>query len=198
MICHRRARKRVAFHEFLTFFLETHEDEAYTDKPFTKGMIAVADTGRLIEALPYKLTDAQLRTWSETESDMTGGACMNRMIQGDVGSGKTIIAFLALLLNAANGHQGVMMAPTEVLATQHYENLKALSEKYKLCIRPCLLIGAITGKKRTETCEGIKNGAYNVIIGTQAVITDKVVYSDLTLAVTDEQHRFVREKYGIA
>lgn len=196
---HKRARRRVAFHEFLTFFLETHEDEAYIDRPFNEPMIPVADTVRFIEALPYKLTSAQLRTWEEIEADMTSGICMNRMVQGDVGSGKTIVAFLALLLNAANSHQGVMMAPTEVLATQHYENLCTLADKYKLCIRPCLLIGAVTGRKRTEVYEGIKNGDYNVIIGTQAVITDKVIYKDLTLAVTDEQHRFgVKQRQALA
>ncbi len=196
---HKRARRRVAFHEFLTFFLETHEDEAYIDRPFGKTMIPVADTVRFIEALPYNLTSAQLRTWDEIENDMTSGMCMNRMVQGDVGSGKTIVAFLSLLLNAANGHQGVMMAPTEVLATQHYENLNALADKYGLCIRPCLLIGAVTGKKRTEVYEGIKNGEFNVIIGTQAVITDKVIYKDLTLAVTDEQHRFgVKQRQALA
>ncbi len=196
---HKRARRRVAFHEFLTFFLETHEDEAYADRAFNKMMIPVADTGRLIEALPYELTGAQKRTWQEIEDDMCSGTCMNRMVQGDVGSGKTIVAFLSLLLNAANGHQGCMMAPTEVLATQHYENLCALTEKYNLCIRPVLLIGAVTGKKRTEVLESIASGDTNVIIGTQALITDKVTYKDLTLVVTDEQHRFgVRQREALA
>ncbi len=187
---HKRARRRVAFHEFLTFFLETREDEAYIERSFDGNMIPVADTGRLIEALPYELTNAQKRTWQEIEADMTGGKCMNRMVQGDVGSGKTIVAFLALLLNAANGHQGCMMAPTEVLATQHYENICRLTENYGLRIRPVLLIGAVTGKKRKEVTEMILSGEANVIIGTQALITDKVEYKDLTLVITDEQHRF--------
>ena len=196
---HKAARRRVAFHEFLTFFLETHENETYIDKSFDKAMIQVADTGRLLEALPYRLTGAQLRTWTEIENDMCSGKCMNRMVQGDVGSGKTIVAFLALLLNAANGHQGCMMAPTEVLATQHYENLCKLSERYGLCIKPVLLIGAVTGKKRTEALESIVSGDTNVIIGTQALITDKVEYKDLTLVVTDEQHRFgVKQRENLA
>ncbi len=196
---HRAARRRVAFHEFLTFFLETHEDEAYVDRPFLRSMIRVADTWRLLEALPYRLTGAQMRTWTEIEDDMCSGKCMNRMVQGDVGSGKTIVAFLSLLLNAANGHQGCMMAPTEVLATQHYENLRKLSERYGLCIKPALLIGAVMGKKRKETLDAIASGDTNVIIGTQALITDKVEYKDLTLVVTDEQHRFgVKQRESLA
>ncbi len=196
---HKAARRRVAFHEFLTFFLETHEDETYTDRAFNKSMIQVADTGRLLEALPYRLTGAQIRTWMEIENDMCSGKCMNRMVQGDVGSGKTIVAFLSLLLNAVNGHQGCMMAPTEVLAKQHFVNMCKLSETYGLCIKPALLIGAITGKKRTEILDGIRSGDINVIIGTQALITDKVEYKDLTLVVTDEQHRFgVKQREALA
>ncbi len=130
MESHKRARRRVAFHEFLTFFIDTHDDTTIT-RSFDKLMIPVSDTGRLLEALPYELTGAQKRTWKEIEDDMCSGVCMNRMVQGDVGSGKTIVAFLALLLNAANGHQGCMMAPTEVLATQHYENMCKLVDKYK-------------------------------------------------------------------
>ncbi|MCR4755403.1 MAG: ATP-dependent DNA helicase RecG [Lachnospiraceae bacterium] len=198
MESHKRARRRVAFHEFLTFFIDTHDDTTIT-RSFDKLMIPVSDTGRLLEALPYELTGAQKCTWKEIEDDMCSGVCMNRMVQGDVGSGKTIVAFLALLLNAANGHQGCMMAPTEVLATQHYENMCKLVDKYKLSIKPRLLIGAVTGKKRKECLEAIESGEANVIIGTQALITDKVTYKDLTLVITDEQHRFgVKQREALA
>lgn len=196
---YKRARKRLAFHEFLTFFLETHSDETYTARPFGAGMIQVAETKRLIEALPYRLTNAQLRTWNEIEADMCSGICMNRMVQGDVGSGKTIIAFLALLLNAVNGHQGCLMAPTEVLALQHYESICDLISKYKLPIKPKLLIGALSAKVKRDIKEGIKTGFVNVIIGTQAIIQDDMEYRDLTLAITDEQHRFgVRQREALA
>ncbi len=188
---HKRARKRVAFHEFLTFFLETRTDEeGAPDREFSESMIETADTGRLIEALPYRLTEAQLKVWDEIKADMCSGVCMNRMVQGDVGSGKTIVAFLALLLNASNGHQGCMMAPTEVLATQHYENLKELTDRYDLNLNPVLLIGSVTGKEKKKVQEDIAKGVYNVIIGTQALITENACYKDLTLVITDEQHRF--------
>ncbi len=187
---HKRARKRLAFHEFLVFLLETRCDESAVRKPFEIPMIAVADTGRLLEALPYRLTDAQMRTWNEIENDMCSGICMNRMVQGDVGSGKTIIAVLALLLNAANGYQGVLMAPTEVLASQHYEGIVELVSKYNLPIKVGLLIGSLSAKAKREMQEKISSGYYNVIIGTHALIQDKVSYKNLTLAITDEQHRF--------
>ena len=194
-----KARKRLVFHEFLTFFCETHMDDTYAKRPFGHGMIPVADTERLMEGLPYKLTGAQIRTWREIESDMCSGICMNRMVQGDVGSGKTIIAFLALLLNAVNGHQGCLMAPTEVLASQHYDSLCELVEKYHLPLQPRLLIGALSAKSKRDIYEGIATGYVNVIIGTQAVIQEAVVYNDLTLAITDEQHRFgVKQREALA
>ena len=196
---HNKARRRLVFHEFLTYFLETHYDETYSARPFGHGMIPVADTKRLIEALPFRLTDAQLKAWNEIEEDMLSGICMNRMVQGDVGSGKTILAFLALLLNAANGHQGALMAPTEVLALQHYESIKEYIEKYNLPIVPKLLIGSMNTKAKRDVYEGIKTGYVNVIIGTHALIQEAVEYRDLTLAITDEQHRFgVKQREKLA
>lgn len=196
---HKLARKRLAFHEFLTFLLETSAEAAYVKRPFNKTIIETADCGRLIEALPYRLTDAQLRAWGEIKDDMCGDTCMNRMLQGDVGSGKTIVAFLALLLNASNNHQGCLMAPTEVLATQHYEGLNKLIEEYHLPIKPILLTGSVTGKARREAYEKIETGYANVIIGTHALIQESVKYHDVTLIITDEQHRFgVRQREAIA
>lgn len=187
---HNRARKRIVFHEFLTYFLETHYDETYSARPFGHSMIPVAETSRLIEALPFRLTDAQLKTWNEIENDMCSGICMNRMVQGDVGSGKTILAFLALLLNAVNGHQGALMAPTEVLALQHFESLTEYIKKYNLPIVPKLLIGSQNAKTKRDIYETLKTGYANVVIGTHALIQESVAFRDLTLAITDEQHRF--------
>lgn len=196
---HTKARRRLVFHEFLTFFLETHTEDVYSKLPFYQMMIPVADTGRLIEALPYRLTDAQLRTWNEIETDMCSGNCMNRMVQGDVGSGKTIIAILALLLNAVNGHQGALMAPTEVLASQHYDSLLELIDKYKLPLVPRLLIGSCTAKEKRQIKEDIACGYANVVIGTHAIIQDDLDYKNLTLAITDEQHRFgVKQREALA
>ena len=115
---------------------------------------------------------------------------MNRLLQGDVGSGKTIIAFLGLLKAAANNRQGALMAPTEVLAEQHYRSLVEMVKKYNLCIRPVLLLGSMPAKVKREALQGIEDGTYNVVIGTHAVIQDKVIYQNLALVITDEQHRF--------
>ncbi len=186
-----KARQRIVFHEFFSFILQMKTDVNLTKNiPFKEGMIETADTSRLIEQLPYRLTNAQLKTWNDIIRDMTSGICMNRLVQGDVGSGKTIIAFLALIMNAANSHQGVLMAPTEVLATQHFDKLNALIKKYNLSIHPVLLMGSMSAKDKKAIYEGIESSQANIIIGTHAVFQQKVIYKDLTLVVTDEQHRF--------
>ena len=162
-------------------------------------MIETAQTGRLLEALPYTLTSAQYKVWEEIKKDMLGNTVMNRLIQGDVGSGKTILAFLALLLCVSNGYQGAMMAPTEVLAGQHFESLVELTEKYALPFRAVLLVGSMAVKEKREAYEEIKNGNVNVVIGTHALIQEKVEYNNLALVITDEQHRFgVRQRERLA
>jgi ATP-dependent DNA helicase RecG len=125
---------------------------------------------------------------------------MNRLIQGDVGSGKTVIALLALLTTAANGYQGALMAPTEVLAAQHYESFKEIIQKYNLkSIKPVLLTGALSAKDKKEAQRQISEGEVNCIIGTNALIQEKVNYRNLALVVTDEQHRFgVRQRESLA
>lgn len=190
------ARKRLAFDELFSFFMQLHiQKEIAKETPSEFFLLETADTGRLIEALPYKLTKAQLRTWQEITNDLTGGMVMNRLVQGDVGSGKTILAFLSLLLVAANGYQGAMMAPTEILARQHYEELCHMSETYHLPVRPVLLTGSISAAEKKKRYAGIKNGDYNAVIGTSALIQEKVVYQNLVLVITDEQHRFgVRQR----
>ncbi|MDE7186872.1 MAG: ATP-dependent DNA helicase RecG, partial [Lachnospiraceae bacterium] len=124
---------------------------------------------------------------------------MNRLIQGDVGSGKTILAFLALIMCVVNGYQGAMMAPTEVLAAQHYESLVQLQKQYRLPIRPVLLTGSVTARERREIYARIESGEANIILGTHALIQDKAVYRNLALVITDEQHRFgVRQRESLA
>ena len=185
------ARERIVFHEFFSFILQMKTDVNLTRNiPFSADMIETADTSRLIEQLPYRLTNAQLKAWNDITGDMTSGICMNRLIQGDVGSGKTIIAFLSLIMNASNSHQGVLMAPTEVLANQHYVKLCDLVRKYKLAINPVLLMGSMSAKDKKEVYSHIEEGKANIIIGTHAVFQQKVKYRDLTLVITDEQHRF--------
>ena len=185
------AKKRLAFHEFFTFLYFIRKNkEQYKDSPIKEPLLPVADTNRLVEVLPYRFTNAQQKAWNEIDTDMDKTIPMNRLLQGDVGSGKTIVAFLALLKAAANNRQGAMMAPTEVLAEQHFRSLTEMIEKYGLCIRPVLLLGSMRVKERREALEGIANGTYNVIIGTHAIMQDSVIYNNLTLVITDEQHRF--------
>ena len=186
-----KARKRLAFHEFFTFlYLIRKNKQERPETILESPLIPVADTKRFLEALPYELTGAQKRVWNEIEEDMDRAIPMNRLLQGDVGSGKTIIAFLGLLKAAANNRQGALMAPTEVLAEQHYRSLVEMVKKYNLCIRPVLLLGSMPAKVKREALQGIEDGTYNVVIGTHAVIQDKVIYQNLALVITDEQHRF--------
>ncbi|MCX4338049.1 MAG: ATP-dependent DNA helicase RecG [Lachnospiraceae bacterium] len=194
------ARKRLVFDEFFQFILAVRKlKEAGEQEKNAYPMIEVAQTKRLIEALPYRLTGAQERVWGEIEADLCGESVMNRLIQGDVGSGKTILAFLSLIMCVANGYQGAMMAPTEVLARQHYESLLSLKKKYGLEINPVLLTGSVTAKDRREIYANIASGEADIILGTHALIQEKVVYKNLALVITDEQHRFgVRQREMLA
>lgn len=194
------ARSRLVFDEFFQFILilrRMREDNERVGNAHP--MIEVAQTKRLIEALPYRLTNAQKRVWEEIQADMTSEFAMNRLVQGDVGSGKTILAFLALLMCAANNCQGAMMAPTEVLARQHYESLMKLNREYGLQIHPVLLTGSVGAKDRREIYAQIESGEADIVIGTHALIQEKVAYSNLALVITDEQHRFgVRQRESLA
>jgi len=126
---------------------------------------------------------------------MTGDAVMSRLVQGDVGSGKTIVAFWALLLCVTNGYQGALMAPTEVLARQHYEEILRLTKEQNLPFVPVFLSGSQTAAAKREVYRQIEDGSANLVIGTHAVIQDKVHFKKLALVVTDEQHRFgVRQR----
>lgn len=190
------ARRRLAYDEFLFFVLRLRllkltEEETRSDAV----MKELGGTDRFLEALPYALTGAQLRVWKDIAEDLSSDHVMNRLIQGDVGSGKTILAFLALLMTAENGYQGALMAPTEVLARQHFEELSKMTEAYHLPLRPVLMVGALTAKQKRENRKGMEDGTYNVCIGTNALIQDPVKYKNLALVITDEQHRFgVRQR----
>ncbi|MFG6335056.1 MAG: ATP-dependent DNA helicase RecG, partial [Lachnospiraceae bacterium] len=132
-------------------------------------------------------------------TDMSSDYAMNRLVQGDVGSGKTILAFLALVMCAANGCQGAMMAPTEVLARQHYESLMKMNREYDLHLHPVLLTGSVGARDRREIYARIESGEADVVIGTHALIQEKVAYRSLALVITDEQHRFgVRQRESLA
>ena len=183
--------KRLVFDEFLFFILSVRmmkEQNAEAVNEFP--MKPVWETENLMESLPYQLTNAQKRVWNEIETGMTGRTLMSRLVQGDVGSGKTIIAFLAMILAAANGYQAALMAPTEVLAKQHYEGLCALLEEHGLEYEVLLLTGSNTAKEKRERYEKMASGEASLIIGTHALIQEKAQYKNLALVITDEQHRF--------
>ena len=143
---------------------------------------------KIIEKLPFSLTNDQLKVLDEIIEDLNSKRRMNRIIQGDVGSGKTIVAFLAMYYNYLCGYQSALMAPTEILAIQHYNNIKELFKGKNVNIE--LLTGSITKKDKKPIYEGLKDGSINIVIGTHALIQDEVEYHNLGLVVTDEQHRF--------
>lgn len=191
MRCLERARERMKFEEL--YYLELHILR-YSRKRSAR--IA----GRYFEhvgeyfnkfyfdVLPFRLTGAQKRVLKEIRADMKTGRQMNRLLQGDVGSGKTMVAFMAMLLAPDNGYQAALMAPTEILARQHYETLKMWADPLDLQIR--LLTGSTRTSERREIHAGLISGDIDMIVGTHALIEDKVEFANLGLVVIDEQHRF--------
>lgn len=186
------ARKRLVFDEFLLFILAVQILKGRTEEaPNAFPMKPVWTTEQVIEGLPYQLTKAQLNAWHEVERDLCGHTLMSRLVQGDVGSGKTILAFLAMILTVENGYQTALMVPTEVLANQHFEAFtKLMAEQGLTFCHVVLLTGSTTAKEKRCIYEEIAAGKANVIIGTHALIQEKVVYENLGLVITDEQHRF--------
>lgn len=143
---------------------------------------------QFIDDLPFELTRDQIKSVEEIYKDLTEDMRMNRLLQGDVGSGKTIVAFITMYINYLGGYQSALMAPTEILAQQHYQNSKELFKKYNIDI--ALLTGKTKTKEKKEIYEKLKNGTIDFIIGTHALFTDDVIYKNLGLVITDEQHRF--------
>lgn len=194
------ARKRLVFDEFLLFVLAIQLLKEKTEEaPNTFPMKPVWTTEEIIEGLPYDLTGAQKNVWHEIERDLSGHKLMSRLVQGDVGSGKTVIAFLAMVLSAENGFQSALMVPTEVLANQHYEGFLRLMEEQNIAsCHPVLLTGSTTARQKREIYQKIADGEVDVIIGTHALIQEKVEYKNLGLVITDEQHRFgVRQREAL-
>lgn len=186
-----QARKRLTFEEFFLFILAIRSLKSSSERIESRHRIANdARTDDFISRLPYKLTNAQLKAWDEIKANMAGEKLMSRLVQGDVGSGKTIIAILALMNTVYSGYQGALMAPTEVLAVQHYESIKAMFEQYDVDIEVALLVGSQTAKQRREAYEAVSSGRAGIVVGTHALIQDNVEYDNLGLVITDEQHRF--------
>ncbi|MBQ7247967.1 MAG: ATP-dependent DNA helicase RecG [Lachnospiraceae bacterium] len=190
------ARRRLVFEEFLLFILAVRALKT-ENKASANGYVIRdnSDADRLIQSLPYELTGAQRRVLDDIRRDTSGPLLMNRLIQGDVGSGKTIVAILSLISAAQNGYQGALMAPTEVLARQHFENISRMLREYSLPYRAVLLTGSMSAGEKRSVYEDIAAHGADIIVGTHALIQKGVTYDRLGLVVTDEQHRFgVRQR----
>ena len=192
------ARNRLVFEELLSVQLALLElKNSYINEEKGIKFSKEAKMSDVINSLPFQLTKAQLRVLEEIDNNMESDKSMNRLLQGDVGSGKTVVAMCAAYKAVKSGYQAAIMAPTAILATQHLENFKKILEE--LNIRCELLISGITKKKKEEILERLKNGDIDILIGTHAIIEENVVFKNLGLVVTDEQHRFgVKQRTKIA
>ncbi|GAC1601332.1 MAG: hypothetical protein NVS3B21_28900 [Acidimicrobiales bacterium] len=197
------ARKRLAFDELLRLQVLLVQRKRTIEREST-GIRHVVDgelTRDWVAGLPYELTGAQRRAMAEIAADLAGPHPMHRLLQGDVGSGKTLVAVAALLAAVQGGHQGALLAPTEVLAEQHDASVRALVTSLTVAteggnlfgerpVRVGLLTGRTPGADRSRLAEGLANGEIDIVVGTHALLTDAVVFSDLGVVVVDEQHRF--------
>jgi len=183
------AKKRLIFDEFFIFLAAMRMVKEKTG--IIKNQYRITETKEsrdFMEHLPFALTNAQKRALHEMQEDLLKDEVMNRLVQGDVGSGKTILAVILLLMTVTNGYQGALMAPTEVLAVQHYDTFCKLLEPYP--VRIALLTGSTKAKEKREIYQKLKQHELDLVIGTHALIQEKVEYDCLALVITDEQHRF--------
>ena len=190
IISYRKALQRLKYEEFYLYLSKIQqlkqkrtEEENAIKKEFDRKKV-----DKLIKTLPFSLTEDQIKTINEIEKDMKQKIRMNRLVQGDVGSGKTIVAFIASYMNYLAGYQTALMVPTEILATQHYQNAIDLLAKFDMKIE--LLTSNITKKNKEKIYKKIENKEIDFIIGTQSLIQEKLKYANLGLIITDEQHRF--------
>lgn len=189
-----QARRRIIFDEFFRFFTALELVGQKEHQALNHHIIHMdEEITAFIKGLPYELTGAQKRTLMDIRADLAGTRAMNRLVQGDVGSGKTIVALLALYAAVRNGYQGVLMAPTEVLACQHYDNFQKLLGSRG--VRIGLLIGSMKASEKRKVKAACESGEMDILLGTHAVIQGDVSFRNLALVVTDEQHRFgVRQR----
>ena len=193
-----KSRERLVFEELLTtqlalLKLKNNYEREKNGIAFSKD----AKMSDVINVLPFKLTKAQLRVLEEIDNDMESGKSMNRLLQGDVGSGKTVVAMIAAYKAVKSGYQAAIMAPTAILASQHFESFGSILNQFG--IKCELLISSISKKKKTEILEKLQNGEIDILIGTHAMLEENVSFKNLGLVVTDEQHRFgVKQRATIA
>ena len=191
------SRRRLAFEEF--FYLQVYPIKEKKKNNYLKGIkhqYQKAESEKFLDQLDFELTDAQKRVWSEIRSDLESKKTMSRLLQGDVGSGKTVVAALSLLETLANGYQGIFMAPTEILAEQHYLNFKELFNDFNFNIQ--LLTGSLKKSVREKIEKNIEKGEIDLIIGTHALFQESIDYDNPGLVVIDEQHRFgVEQRHSL-
>ena len=185
------ARRCLVFHEFFLFIIGIqYQKEKQVKNPNSFTFLQDSFVENCIQKLPYPLTNAQERALGEIQADMDSAFVMQRLVQGDVGSGKTIVAFLSMARCAHSGYQSAIMAPTEVLARQHYEGFVKMCEDFGLDFPVVLLTGSMKAKEKREAYAKLEACPNALIVGTHALIQEKAVYSNLALVITDEQHRF--------
>ena len=184
------ARQRMKFEElfFLQLEILRYAESKKSERGFYMPRVGALFNSFYSDHLPFTLTDAQKRVVKEVHADFISGKQMNRLVQGDVGSGKTLVAFLCCLIAIGNGFQACLMAPTEILAEQHFNTLSSFAHKLGINIQ--LLTGNVKGKQRKSIEEGTNNGEVNLLVGTHALIEPNVVFKNLGLCIIDEQHRF--------
>lgn len=188
-----KARKRLVFDELFLYQAALRAIRQRNDHVSGHVMQYREELDTFRGTLPFTLTNAQEKVFGEILADMTGGRVMNRLVQGDVGSGKTVVAVMALYLTVCNGSQGAFMVPTEVLASQHYDSLQRMLGESG--VRIGLLTGSLTAKQKREGKEKLASGEWDIVVGTHAILQDNVEFRKLALVITDEQHRFgVRQR----
>lgn len=190
------ARRRIVFEELLIMQLGLLMIKS-KGKSDEKGIVfsKKGEVENLLKLLPYELTSAQLRVWKEIEKDMENEKPMNRLVQGDVGSGKTVVATLAMLKAVGNGYQTAMMAPTAILAKQHYLGISKMLEPFG--IRCELFTSDLTKSQKSSLIQALKNGEIDIAIGTHALLEENVEFNNCGLVITDEQHRFGVRQRGV-
>ncbi|MFQ5519549.1 MAG: ATP-dependent DNA helicase RecG, partial [Mariprofundus sp.] len=191
-----KAAVRLKSEEIIVYLHLMREKKIAADCPAV-ALLAEQQSEQLLNSFPFPLTTAQASAWSDISADLHSGKRMHRLLQGDVGSGKTWIAALAMAKAAACGYQAALLAPTEVLASQHAETLRQLFEPLGMDI--ALLSGSTRAKARRDMLARLQSGELNLIVGTHALLTEDVVFNHLALALVDEQHRFgVRQRWALA
>ena len=191
-----QAKERLIFDEFFLLQLGLSLLDKKLDSR-SKFIISDTDISPLLSSLPFQPTQAQLKAMGEIIQDLSGGNIMNRLLQGDVGSGKTLVGAAAMYCMAKNGFQSCIMAPTEILAFQHYKSLTQMFDSFG--IKTALLTSSTKAKERRQILDGLIHGSINMLVGTHSIISDNVVFKNLGLCITDEQHRFgVKQRTSIA